>query len=190
MLTIIRTSVTVLALFTVLTGALYPLLVTGIAQVLFPLQAGGSIIMRDGMPAGSALVGQHFEGPGYFRGRPSATRPHPYNAASSSASNLSQGNPALIKRVQESASLLKAAHRDGNRQIPADLVTSSGSGLDPHISPAAAGYQIRRVAEERGLDEAVVRSVVDRHTEERQFGILGEPRVNVLKLNLSLDELR
>jgi K+-transporting ATPase ATPase C chain len=185
----IRTSIAVLLVLAGLTGIIYPLIVTGIAQVIFPIRANGSIIAQGGRPVGSSLIGQKFEDLRYFWGRPSATQPYFCNAASSSGSNLSQGNRDLLKRVQDRVSLLKANHQDSDKTIPVDLVTASGSGLDPHISPAAAEYQVRRVAAARGLDETVVRSLVARCTEGRQFGILGEPRVNILRLYIALDEL-
>ncbi len=171
------TAILIFLVFTVLTGLAYPLLVTGIAQVAFPRQANGS----------PELIGQPFAGPRYFWSRPSATAPA-YNAAASSGSNLGPTNPALIDRVKEDVERIRAAH-PGKGPIPVDLVTASGSGLDPHISPAAALYQVERVAAARGLDPSAVRGLVERHTEGRTFGLLGEPRVNVLKLNLELDTL-
>ena len=189
MLRMIRPAIVLLAVFTLITGIAYPLAVTGVAQLLFPFQANGSIITRDGKPAGSSLIGQPFEGVGYFWGRPSATLPYPYNAAASSGSNLSQSNPGLLERVQARDSLFKDASQD-NKTVPVDLLTASGSGLDPHISPVSAEYQVHRVAAERGLDEAWVRALITAYTEGRQFGIFGEPRVNVLRLNLALDKLR
>jgi K+-transporting ATPase ATPase C chain len=186
----LRPALVSLALLTVVTGAVYPLAVTAIAQVLFPRQANGSLLFRDGQPVGSALVGQPFDAPGYFWGRPSATAPFPYNAASSAGSNLGPTNPALAERVRARLAALRQADPDNPLPVPVDLVTASGSGLDPHISPAAAEYQVRRVARARGLDERVVRRLVAESTEGRTFGLLGEPRVNVLKLNLALDELR
>ena len=179
-----------LLLFTILTGVIYPLAVTGIAQAIFPHQANGSIITKDGKPVGSTLLGQQFEDPKYFWGRISATTPYPYNGGSSSGSNLGPTNPDLVKAVQGRAKTLQDADPGNAAKIPVDLVTSSGSGLDPHISPAAAEYQVRRVARVRGLDEGKVRAVVASNTEGRQFGFLGEPRVNVLQLNLALDEAK
>jgi K+-transporting ATPase ATPase C chain len=176
-----------LAALTLITGLLYPLVVTGIAQVLFPRQANGSLILIDGKPVGSSLIGQPFDAPKYFWGRPSATSPFPYNAAASSGSNLGPTNDALIKVVQARIDVLKTADPDNPLPIPVDLVTASASGLDPHISPAAAEYQIRRIARVRGLDETVVQRLVVQHSEGRQLGVLGEPRVNVLTLNLALD---
>jgi len=185
----VRPALMCLILLTVLTGLIYPVIVTGIAQVLFPHQANGSLIVKDGKGVGSALIGQPFDDPKYFWSRPSATSPFPYNATSSSGSNLGPTNPDLQKQVQGRIDALRAADPGNRAPVPVDLVTASGSGLDPDISPAAAFYQVRRVAKARGLTEDAVRSVVERHTEGRQFGLLGEPRVNVLKLNLALDAI-
>lgn len=176
-----------LVVFTILTGVIYPLAVTGLAQLIFPGEANGSIIMKDGGAVGSSLIGQYFDDPKYFWGRLSATTPFPYNAAASSGSNLAQSNPALLDNAKGRITALRGADPDNMAKIPADLVTASGSGLDPHISPAAADYQIKRVARARGLEDARVRTLVEQSTEDRQFGIFGEPRVNVLKLNLELD---
>jgi K+-transporting ATPase ATPase C chain len=187
MRTQLRPALVSLVALTLITGLLYPLVVTGIAQVLFPRQANGSLILIDGKPVGSSLIGQPFDAPKYFWGRPSATSPFPYNAAASSGSNLGPTNDALIKAVQARIDALKTADPDNPLPLPVDLVTASGSGLDPHISPVAAEYQIRRIARVRGLDETDVRRLVAQHTEGRQFGVLGEPRVNVLELNLALD---
>jgi K+-transporting ATPase ATPase C chain len=177
-------------ILTVLTGLVYPLTVTGLAQLLFPHQANGSLIVRDGKIIGSELIGQYFDEPRYFWGRPSATSPFPYNAASSAGSNLGPTNPALAEAVKARIAALKAADPGNHRPIPVDLVTASGSGLDPHISPASAAYHVSRVARARGLEQAVVQQLVAQHTEGRQLGFLGEPRVNVLLLNLALDELK
>ncbi len=185
----LRPALTVLALLTVITGLIYPLTMTGLAQLIFPDKANGSIITRDGQAVGSALIGQSFDDPKYFWGRLSATSPA-YNAAASTGSNYGPLNPALLEMVQARIDALHTADPGNTAPIPVDLVTASASGLDPHISPAAAYYQVPRVARERGLDETVVRDLVDQHTEKRQLGILGEPRVNVLKLNLALDALK
>jgi K+-transporting ATPase ATPase C chain len=187
MRTQLRPALVSLAALTLITGLLYPLVVTGVAQVLFPRQANGSLILIDGKPVGSSLIGQPFDAPKYFWGRPSATSPFPYNAAASSGSNLGPTNDALLKAVQARIDALKTADPDNPLPLPVDLVTASGSGLDPHISPASAAYQVRRVARVRGSEEAMVLQLVSQHTEGRQFGILGEPRVNVLALNLALD---
>lgn len=194
---VIRPAIIAIIFFTVLTGALYPTLITGLAQVIFPHRANGSLITdAQGNVIGSALIGQEFSDPAYFWGRPSATSPVPYNAAASSGSNYGPLNPALIGEgglIQTRLAALAAANAaagvtvDG--AIPVDLVTASASGLDPHISPAAADYQVLRVAAVRGLDAAVVRELVAQHTDGRAFGLLGEPRVNVLELNLALDAL-
>jgi len=183
----LRPALVSLILFTLITGVAYPLLVTGIAQIVFPFQANGSLIVKDGKVVGSTLIGQVFDDPKYFWGRPSATSPYGYNAASSSGSNLSPTNPALISAVQARVDALRAADPDNKAAVPVDLVTASGSGLDPHISPAAALYQVSRVARERKLSPEAVRALVEQHTEGRQLGFLGEPRVNVLALNLALD---
>ena len=189
----VKPAIIVLALLTLITGLIYPLLVTVIAQVVFPAQANGSLIMKDGQAIGSHLIGQSFDDPKYFWGRLSATGTYPYNAfnadalTASSGSNYGPLNPDLMKMVQERIDALNAADPGNTLPIPVDLVTASGSGLDPHISPAAAEYQVARVARARGLDESVVRQLVAQHTEGRDLGILGEPRVNVLELNLALD---
>jgi K+-transporting ATPase ATPase C chain len=186
----IRPAIMVLLIFTVLTGLVYPLIVTGIAQLVFPRQANGSLIIVDGKTVGSTLIGQQFDDPKYFWGRLSATGPYPYNAAASSGSNLGPANPALLDEVKTRIAALKTADPSNTQLIPVDLVTSSGSGLDPDISVAAALYQIPRVARLRGLNESAVRSLVDQYTHGRTLGFLGEPRVNVLELNLALDGLK
>ena len=183
----LRPAITLLALLTIITGVIYPLTVTGLAQVLFPHQANGSLIVIDGKAYGSELIGQQFDDPKYFWGRPSAAG---YNAAASSGSNYGPMNPDLLKVVQARIDALKAADPGNTLPIPVDLVTASGSGLDPHISVASALYQVHRVASARGLDEAEVASLVEKYTESRQFGIFGEPRVNVLLLNLALDGIQ
>jgi K+-transporting ATPase ATPase C chain len=183
----LRPALVSIILFTIITGVLYPLVVTGIAQVVFPHQANGSLIMANGQAVGSELIGQSFDKPGYFWGRLSATSPVPYNAAASSGSNYGPLNDALIKAVQVRIDALKAADPGNSQPIPVDLVTASASGLDPHISPAAAEYQLARVARARGLDVAVVRELVAQNTQGRFLGLLGEPTVNVLLLNRALD---
>ena len=186
----LRPVLMVFLLLTVVTGIVYPLLVTGVAQLVFPEKANGSLIRSEGGYAGSELIGQPFDDPKYFWGRLSATPDFPYNAASSSGSNLGPSNPALVEAVKTRVAALQKADPENTSPIPIDLVTSSGSGLDPHLSPAAAFYQVPRVARARGLSEDRVRQLVGRFIEPRQWGFLGEPRVNVLKLNLSLDRLR
>jgi potassium-transporting ATPase KdpC subunit len=188
-MTQLRPAAVALALLTVLTGVVYPLAVTGIAQVLFPWQANGSLIVKDGKAVGSVLIGQPFDDPKYFWSRLSATAAPGYNGAASSGSNLGPLNDALTAAVQGRIDALKAADPQNPLPIPVDLVTASGSGLDPHISPAAARYQIARVARTRGVPEATVAEVVARHTRGRQLGILGEPVVEVVPLNLALDAL-
>lgn len=183
----VRPAIVTLLALSVLTGLLYPLIVTGMAQLAFAHQANGSLIVRDGRPMGSELIGQPFNAPAYFWGRPSATTPFPYNAASSSGSNLGPTNPALRDAVKARVAALAHADPDNKAPVPVDLVTASASGLDPEISPAAADYQVHRVAKARGMDEATVRKLVAQCTQGRQLGMLGEPRVNVLKLNLALD---
>jgi K+-transporting ATPase ATPase C chain len=193
MLAQLRAAVVSLLALTVVTGIAYPLLVTGIAHVAFPREASGSLLHdKEGKPVGSSLIGQPFDDPKYFWGRLSATpdsngKPLPYNAASSYASNLGPTNPGLVDEVKGRIDALHAADPDNREPIPVDLVTSSGSGLDPDISPAAAAYQVRRVARARGIDETRVRALVAEHTQSRQLGFLGEERVNVLELNLALD---
>lgn len=188
MTTMIRNSLMFLLLFTLLTGIIYPLAVTGIAQVIFPRQANGSIIVHNGGIVGSELIGQLFEDPKYFWGRLSATSPYPYNGAASSGSNLGPNNPNLTAIAEARIEALKEAEPGNTAKIPVDLVTSSGSGLDPHISPAAAEYQLHRIAKVRGLEETVVRELIAKHTQDRWIGVLGEPVVNVLTLNLALDD--
>lgn len=185
----IRPALMMLLILTLLTGLVYPLAVTGLAQLFFPDQANGSLIVHDGKVIGSTLIGQYFDKPEYFWSRPSATAPFPYNAAASGGSNLGPTNPALIEAVKARVAALRAADPGNEASVPVDLVTVSGSGLDPHISPAAALYQVKRVARARGVDEGKVMVLVERYTEGRQFGLLGERRINVLQLNLALDAL-
>jgi K+-transporting ATPase ATPase C chain len=190
MLAQFRAAFVALVLFTVITGVVYPLAVTGVAQVLFPRQANGSLIKEDDKVVGSSLIGQAFEDPKYFWGRPSATNPGPpYDASSSSGSNLGPTNPDLVKAIQERVAALKEADPDNTAPIPVDLATASGSGLDPHITIAAAEYQSGRVSRIRALPLERVRKLIAEHTEQRTFGLLGEPRVNVLELNRALDKL-
>ena len=184
----LKPAVVSLLVLTVLTGLIYPLVITGAAQLIFPRQANGSLIIQNGQPVGSQLIGQPFNDPRYFWGRLSATSPYPYNASASSGSNLGPTNPALIAEVQARVQALQAADPGNAQPIPVDLVTSSGSGLDPDISVAAALYQAPRVARLRGLSLDRVRVLVQKYTENRQLMILGEPRVNVLELNLALDQ--
>jgi K+-transporting ATPase ATPase C chain len=187
----LKSAVIFLAIFTIVTGVIYPLIVTGIAQVAFHHQANGSLIeSKDGKYLGSELIGQPFDDPGYFWGRPSATTPFPYNAASSSGSNYGPLNPVLLDGIQKRIKALKAADPDNTRPVPVDLVTYSASGLDPHISIAAALYQVPRVARQRGLSETQVLALVTSFSQGRQLGILGEPRVNVLLLNHALDQIK
>jgi K+-transporting ATPase ATPase C chain len=185
-----RPALVLFATLSVLTGLAYPIVVTGLAQTLFPEAAGGSLIRVGDRALGSTLIGQPFADPGHFWSRPSATAPVAYNAAASSGSNQGPLNPALADAVRARIGALRAADPGNTAPVPADLVTASGSGLDPHISPAAAAYQISRVARTRGMSEAELRSVVEAHTEQRQLGLIGEPRVNVLLLNLDLDGAR
>lgn len=182
-----RQAFVLLLLLTAITGLAYPLAVTGIAQLAFPHQANGSMVLRNGKPIGSALIGQQFTDPKYFWGRPSATTPQPYNGTASGGSNLGPGNSALTDAVRQRIAALRAADPGNDAPVPVDLVTASGSGLDPEISPAAAQYQVDRVARARGMSPVEVRTLVARYTTGRQFGVLGEPRVNVLELNLALD---
>jgi potassium-transporting ATPase KdpC subunit len=185
----VRPCVVLLALLTLLTGLAYPLGFTGVAQLFFPAQANGSLMIEQDRLVGSALIGQPFEDPGYFWGRLSATAPAPFNAAASSGSNLGPLSDALLDAVKGRLDALHAADPTNRGPVPVDLVTASGSGLDPHISPAAADYQAPRVARVRGLSLPEVRALIERYTAARQFGILGEPRVNVLELNRALDGL-
>ncbi len=186
----LRASLVLFLALTLLTGVAYPLLVTGLGQALFPAQAAGSLLFRDGRPIGSSLIGQPFGEVGYFWGRPSATAPTPNNAQASGGSNLGPSNPALLQAVEARIAALRAADHGNTLPIPVDLVTASASGLDPEISLAGARYQAARVARARGLSEAEVLALVDRHAQGRWFGFLGEPRVNVLALNLTLDGRR
>ena len=187
---IIRPALVLFFVLTLVTGLAYPLLVTVTAKSLFPAQASGSLIFRDGKAVGSALIGQNFSDPGHFWGRPSATSPMGYNAAASSGSNMGPLNPALTEAVKTRIAALRAADSGNTAPVPVDLVTASASGLDPHISPAAALYQAGRVAKIRGLDLAKVRSLIDQQTEKPLLGVLGEEQVNVLKLNLAIEALR
>jgi potassium-transporting ATPase KdpC subunit len=187
---LLRPALVLLLSFSVLTGIVYPLIVTVLAQVLFAHGAAGSLITRDGRLVGSALIGQNFSAPGHFWGRPSATTPQPYNALASGGSNLGPLNPALTEAVAGRLATLRAADPGNHDPVPVDLVTASGSGLDPHISVAAANYQAVRVARARALPLVRVQALIAAHTEGRLLGILGEPRVNVLELNLALDALK
>ena len=190
MLSQFRPALVLLAALTVVTGVVYPLVVTGIAQVVFKNQANASLIVQDGKLVGSKLIGQPFADPKHFWSRASGTSPNPYNAAASSGTNQGPTNPALVDAVTARVKALEDADPGNKLPIPVDLVTASGSGLDPHISPAAAEYQVERVARTRRLPTAKVRDLVAQHTEGRQFGFLGEPRVNVLELNLALDNTK
>lgn len=187
MFTLIRNAFMSLLLLTILAGFIYPLAVTGLAQSIFPKQANGSIIMKKGRAVGSGLLGQEWSDPKYFWGRLSATTPYPYNGGSSSGSNLGPNNPDLMNAVRARIDALHAADPGNEAKVPVDLVTASASGLDPHISPAAAEYQVRRVARVRRMDENSVRALVTAHTQGRWLGLFGEPVINVLKLNLALD---
>lgn len=187
---LIRNTLLSLLMFTILTGIIYPLAVTGIAQVIFPEQANGSILMKDGKAVGSRLIGQQFDDPKYFWGRPSATGPYPYNSAASSGSNLGPNNPNLTAAVDARIKALREAEPGNIARIPVDLVTASGSGLDPHISLAAAEYQVKRVAKVRGIEDTRISDIVARNTRGRWLGLIGEPVINVLDLNLALDERR
>src|SRR5512135_731509 len=186
----LRAAIVMLLVLTVLTGVVYPLVVTGIAQLLFPAQAGGSVILKDGKPVGSSLIGQPFDDPKYFWSRLSATSPSPYNGSASSGSNYGPLSSSLHDAVQGRVQALRQADPGRGGPIPVDLITASASGLDPHISPAAAYYQVARVARTRRLSEARLRALVDQYTEGRTLGILGEARVNVLLLNRALDGIQ
>jgi potassium-transporting ATPase KdpC subunit len=190
MKTLLRPAVSLFVLLTAITGVAYPLAVTGLAKAAFPEAADGSLIVKGGKAVGSRLIGQNFSDPKYFWGRPSATGPMPYNASASSGSNQGPLNPALVDAAKGRIEALKAADPDNQLPIPADLVMASASGLDPHIRPDAAAYQVLRVASQRHLLPADVKALVAQHTEGRQWGIFGEPRVNVLQLNIALDSLR
>jgi K+-transporting ATPase ATPase C chain len=185
----VRAALVMLGTLTILTGVAYPLLITGIAQAAFSRQANGSLIVKDGKPVGSRLIGQPFDDPKYFWSRPSGTTPA-YNASSSTATNLGPTNPALTEAVKQRIDALRTADPENHDPVPVDLVTSSGSGLDPHISPAAALYQLHRVGKARRVDESKIRDLVTRYTDGPDLGVLGEPGVNVLELNLALDAMR
>lgn len=185
-----RPLIVIFAVLTAVTGLAYPAVMTAVGQTAFHDKANGSLMQEDGKLVGSRLIGQQFDAPQYFWGRLSATSPMPYNALASGGSNLGPTNPALLDEVKGRLDALKAAGTDMSKPVPVDLVTSSGSGLDPEISPAAAAYQIERVAKARQLAANDVQALVDRYTTGRQFGVLGEPRVNVLQLNLALDEMK
>jgi K+-transporting ATPase ATPase C chain len=188
MLKDLRPAFVLFCVLSVLTGLAYPLAVTGLAQFAFPQQANGSLIVRDGKPVGSDLIGQPFSDPAYFWGRPSATAPQPYNGLASSGSNLGPTNPALMEGMRGRVAALRAADPGNTALVPIDLVAASGSGLDPHISPAAAQFQAERVARARGIDADRVRALIHQFTEPRALGVIGEDRVNVLKINLALEE--
>ena len=187
---ILRPTIGLFIALSILTGLIYPLLMTGIAQVLFPQQAGGSLVERDGKPVGSRLIGQNFSDPKYFWGRLSATSPMPYNGAGSGGSNLAATNPALLDQAKGRIDALRAADPGWTAAVPADLATASGSGLDPDIRPQSALLQVARVARSRGMDEARVRALVADHTKGPLLGVIGEPRINVLELNLALDAMK
>lgn len=183
----LRPALMLFLLLTLLTGLVYPVVITGLAQTLFPRQANGSLLLRDGQPVGSALIGQSFSSPKYLWGRPSATAPQPYNALASGGSNLGPLNPALAAAVKQRIAALRAADPDQAGPVPQDLVTASASGLDPHISPAAANWQAGRIARARGIPQARVRAIIDANTEAPTWGLFGEARVNVLRVNVMLD---
>jgi K+-transporting ATPase ATPase C chain len=190
MSSLIRPALVLFFIMTVITGIGYPLVITGLAQVIFPERAGGSLIVRDGKTVGSRLIGQNFSDPKYFWGRPSATSPQPYNAIASSGSNQGPLNPALTDAVKSRIDILRAADPTNKAPVPVDLVTASGSGLDPEISVAAVNYQVSRVARVRGLAPAAVQALIATHSEGKLLEVLGEPRLNVLELNLALDGLK
>ena len=187
---ILRPTLVLFTALTVLTGVAYPLVVTGVGQAVFPTQAAGSLVLRDGKPVGSTLLGQNFSDPKHFWGRPSATSPQPYNGTASSGSNQGPLNPALVDAVKGRIQALRDADPGNTAPVPVDLVTASASGLDPHISPAAARFQIARVAKARGLELAKIEALVGQYTEHPLLGFLGEAQVNVLQLNLALDALQ
>jgi K+-transporting ATPase ATPase C chain len=190
MTAIVRPAIVLFLILTAITGVIYPLVVTGIAQAVFPSQAGGSILIKDGKPVGSSLIGQSFSDPKHFWGRPSATAPQPYNGVASGGSNLGPLNPTLTDGIKTRIAALRAADPGNTAPVPVDLVTASASGLDPEISLAAAYYQASRVARARGLQPDAVRALIAAHARGRGLGILGEPRVNVLELNLALEGLK
>jgi K+-transporting ATPase ATPase C chain len=190
MTSLIRPAIVLFLILTLVTGIAYPLVVTGVAQVVFPAQAGGSLLWRDGKPIGSSLIGQSFSDPKYFWSRPSATSPQPYNGTASGGSNLGPLNPALIDAIKPRVEALRAADPGNTAPVPVDLVTASASGLDPQISVAAAQYQVSRVAKIRGLPPQTLVALITSHTRGRFLGVIGEPRVNVLELNLALDSLK
>ena len=187
---LLRPAISLFVLLSIVTGVFYPLLVTGVARLAFPAAASGSLIVREGKPIGSELIGQNFTEPKYFWGRPSATAPQPYNAAASSGSNLGPLNPALAAAVKARIEALRAADPGNPRPVPIDLVTASASGLDPHISPAAADYQAERVARSRQLDPQTVRQLIAQYSEGPDLDVFGETRVHVLRLNLALDAIK
>lgn len=185
----LRSAIVVFAFLALISGVLYPLVVTGIGSALFAAQASGSLLSKGGHTVGSALVGQHFDQARYFWGRPSATSGHPYNAAASGGSNQGPLNPALLDAVKQRIAALRAADPTDTTKIPVDLVTASASGLDPHISRAAADYQAARIARARGIDDAQIRALIEQHTSPRWLGLFGEPTVHVLRLNTALDDM-
>jgi len=186
----IKVAFLVLILFTIMTGLIYPLVVTGFAQLFFPWQANGSLIEQNDKIIGSALIGQSFDSPDYFWGRPSATSPYPYNAEASSGSNMGPSNPSFLETVKERALAIKKSDLENHLLIPVDFVTASGSGLDPEISPLAAYYQVPRIAKAHRISEEAIRELIQNQIKNRTFILLGEPRVNVLQLNIALNNLR